>query len=142
MPEISLLPTINAMLNFAAACFLFAGWRAVKRGNLTGHWRNMTTALSISALFLGCYLYYHYMVGSVKYEGSAFMKTIYLIILIPHVILATLQVPAILAAVITALKKNFELHRKITRILWPVWMYVSVTGVMVYVMLYVIPHGI
>ncbi len=141
MPEISLLPTLNATLNLISIFFLVAGRRAVKRGDIGGHWRNMTAALCVSALFLGSYLYYHALVGSVKYEGVGWARALYLLILVPHILLAALQVPFILAAVATALRARFDVHRRITRILWPVWLYVSVTGVLVYLLLYIFPHG-
>jgi len=135
------LPTLNAALNLIAFSFLLLGYRSVKRGDVTGHWRFMSLALLSSALFLGSYLYYHYNVGSVTYEGAGWVKGLYLLILVPHVILATLQVPFILWAVWAALKRKFSLHVRLVRWVWPVWVYVSVTGVLVYLMLYVFPHG-
>ena len=140
---ISFLPTLNAILNLVSVFFLISGRQAVKKGDLSRHWRQMTKALCASGLFLASYLYYHFVVlqGSMRYEGGALMRTVYLIILIPHVILAVAQIPFIIAAVVTALKKNFVLHVRITRKLWPVWLYVNITGVLVYLMLYVLPHG-
>lgn len=135
------LPTLNATLNLIALIFLLMGRRAVKSGDITSHWKFMSLALANSALFLGSYLYYHYQVGSVSYEGAGWAKGFYFLILIPHVILATLQVPFIVAAVWTALRRRFRLHVKIVRWIWPVWVYVSVTGVLVYLMLYIFPHG-
>lgn len=141
MPSTTFLPTLNALLNLTAVYFLVRGRMAVKRGDIPGHWRNMTLALCVSALFLSSYLYYHYLVGSVKYEGNAFFRFVYFVVLIPHIILAVAQVPFIVAAVVTAMKQKFSLHVRIVKILWPVWIYVSVTGVIVYLMLYVFPHG-
>lgn len=135
------LPTLNAALNLIALIFLLLGRRAVKRGDITGHWQLMSLALANSALFLGSYLYYHYQVGSVPYEGAGWTRALYLLILIPHVILAALQVPFIVAAVWSALRRRFRLHVKIVRWVWPVWVYVSVTGILVYLMLYIFPHG-
>ena len=136
------LPTINAILNLTALCFLVLGRRSVKRGDVTGHWRFMSLALGSSAIFLGSYLYYHYGVGSeVTYEGAGDMRALYLLILIPHVILAVLQLPFIIAVVWTALRQKFSLHVSLVRWVWPVWVYVSVTGVLVYLMLYIFPHG-
>lgn len=145
MPEtpISFLPTLNAILNLVSVFFLIVGRQAIQKGNISGHWKNMTKALCASGLFLASYLYYHFVVlqGSMRYEGGPVMRFIYLTILIPHVILAVAQLPFIIAAVITALKKNFPAHTRITRRLWPVWLYVNITGVIVYLMLYVLPHG-
>src|SRR5690606_11819130 len=135
------LPTLNAVLNLIALVFLLLGRRAVKSGDVTRHWQFMSLALANSALFLGSYLYYHYRVGSVSYEGAGWVRSLYFLILIPHVILATVQVPVIVAAVWSALRRRFRLHVKIVRWIWPVWVYVSVTGVLVYLMLYIFPHG-
>lgn len=137
-------PTLNALLNLTAIFFLVRGRRAIKRGNTERHWKSMVIALFVSALFLSSYLYYHLIYleeGSVKYQGSALMRGIYLLVLIPHVILAVAQVPFVVAALVTALRKNFSTHVRVVKILWPVWMYVSVTGVIVYLMLYIFPHG-
>lgn len=136
------LPTLNATLNLIAIVFLVLGRRAIKQGKISRHWKLMTQALCVSALFLASYLYYHFFVlqGSMPYEGGPVLRTIYLFILIPHILLAIGQLPFIVAAVVTAMKGKFETHKRITRILWPVWVYVSVTGVIVYLMLYVLPH--
>lgn len=132
------LPTINAILNGTAACFLFAGWVAIKRGHHHARHRNlMVVALFASALFLSCYLYYHAHAGSVPYQGTGILRLIYFAILIPHIILAALMVPFILIALWLAFRGRYHAHARITRWLWPVWMYVSVTGVIVYLMLYV-----
>ncbi len=141
MPDISPLPTLNAILNLIAAVFLVLGRGAILRGNVALHRRHMLAALGFSAAFLASYLYYHYLVGSVKYEGAGWLRALYLIILIPHIILATLQVPFIFAALWTGLKNKLVWHVRIVKIIWPVWMYVSVTGVLVYLMLYIFPHG-
>jgi len=136
------LPTLNACLNFTALIFLLFGRYYVKKGNLTLHWKMMTCALSTSAVFLASYLYYHLVVGSpVTYEGTGFMRSFYLLVLIPHIILAVLQLPFIIAVVTTALRKKFVIHVKLVKWVWPVWVYVSVTGVLVYLMLYIFPHG-
>ena len=136
---VPLLPTINATLNLIATFLLLGGWFAIKNNrNVKLHRAFMVGALICSALFLSCYLYYHYYVGSVRYEGEGLLRTIYFIVLGTHVPLATLMVPFILAAVWFAFREQFEKHRKIVRWVWPVWMYVSVTGVVIYVMLYLI----
>jgi len=97
----------------------------------------MVSALSVSAVFLASYLYYHYTAGHVVYHGTGALKTIYLLVLIPHIILAVAMLPFIYLAFHHAFKGNFEKHKKIVKITWPVWMYVSVTGVIVYLMLYI-----
>ena len=136
------LPTLNALLNLTALTFLILGWVCIKKGDIQSHWKMMSLALASSAMFLASYLYYHFVVGSpVTYEGTGFTRALYFLILIPHVILATLQVPFILATVWAALTKRFQLHVKLVKWVWPVWVYVSVTGVMVYLMLYIFPHG-
>ena len=132
------LPAINAVLNGIAACFLLAGWIAIKRTHNSARHRNlMLGTLFLSALFLSSYLYYHAGVGSVPYRGTGLLRPLYFAILIPHIILAGLMVPFILLAVWFAFQKRYRTHARITRWLWPVWMYVSVTGVLVYLMLYV-----
>lgn len=131
-------PALNASLNAIATVFLFFGWLAIKRyKNVALHRAMMGSALIASALFLGCYLYYHYQTGArTPFPGDGIAKYVYYAILITHVPLAALMVPFILAAVWFALKGQFGSHVRITRFLWPVWMYVSVTGVIIYVMLY------
>ena len=135
------LPTLNACLNLLALIFLLFGRVAIKKGNALRHKQLMISALVTSALFLTSYLYYHYHAGSVRYEGVSWLKGLYLFILIPHIILATAQVPFILAVVWSAFTERFTLHVKLVRWVWPVWVYVSVTGVLVYLMLYIFPHG-
>lgn len=137
-----LLPTINATLNGCAAVLLFLGWRAIKAGKRDTHRKIMMAALTASALFLVCYLYYHFTSrGITRYQGTGVMRYLYFTILLTHTPLAGLMTPFILAAVAFAMKGNFEAHKRITRWLWPVWMYVSVTGVVIYVILYLLPQS-
>jgi uncharacterized membrane protein YozB (DUF420 family) len=139
--SLPLLPTINASLNGIAALLLFLGWRAIKSGNRERHKAIMIAALATSATFLVCYLYYHFTaVGLTRYQGQGLMRTIYFSILLSHTPLAAIMTPFILAAVYFALKGRFDAHTRITRWVWPVWMYVSVTGVLIYVMLYLLPQ--
>jgi len=131
------LPALNAGLNGVASLFLLGGWLMIKqRGNRRLHTVLMICALVSSALFLSSYLVYHYHVGHTVYEGEGLIRLLYFSILLTHVPLATLMVPFIFAAVWFAYRQRFDLHVRITRYVWPVWMYVSVTGVMIYVMLY------
>ncbi|MCC6797985.1 MAG: DUF420 domain-containing protein [Candidatus Hydrogenedentes bacterium] len=138
--ELPLLPTINAVLNGSAAVLLFLGWRAIKSGRRDTHRNIMIAALTVSALFLACYLYYHYQVGSVRYQGQGIARTLYFAILLTHTPLAGLMTPFILASVWFAYKQRFDIHTKLTKWVWPVWMYVSVTGVIIYLMLYILPQ--
>lgn len=130
-------PTLNAVLNLTAAIFLFLGYMAIKRKDVKQHRRFMIAALCASFLFLICYVIYHLMTGSTQYEGEGILRVIYFIILLTHTPLAMLIVPFVIAAVIFALKGDFKRHVMITRWLWPTWMYVSVTGVVIYLMLYI-----
>ena len=130
------LPGLNAFLNGIATILLLAGFIAIKRGRQDTHKKFMVGALGTSALFLISYLIYHYQVGSVPYPHHDWTRPVYFAILIPHVILAAVMVPFILLAVWHAFKGRFEKHTRITRWIWPVWMFVSVTGVVIYFMLY------
>jgi uncharacterized membrane protein YozB (DUF420 family) len=129
--------TVNALLNLGAAFLLVAGWWMIRR---VGDWRKhrnvMLAALAVSALFLVSYLIYHAQVGSVPYPYQDWTRTLYFAVLIPHVILAALMVPFIVVAVVQALRHRFEAHRKIVRWVWPTWLFVSLSGVAVYLMLY------
>ncbi len=130
------LPTLNASLNAVAATFLLLGYIAIKQKKEELHKKLMISALVVSAAFLTSYLIYHYHVPSKKFPDLGWIKTVYLIILIPHIILAAAMVPMILKTFWHAFRNEREKHRKIARITFPIWMYVSVTGVVVYFMLY------
>ncbi len=133
---ISDLSTVNAVLNSISSIFLIFGFIAIKKGQRERHKKFMIAALTTSALFLVSYLVYHYNVGSVPYPHYDWTRTFYFIILVPHIIFAGIMTPFILIAVYFALKERFENHKKIVRWIYPVWMYVSVTGVVIYLMLY------
>jgi len=138
--NISIFPTINASLNGLAGVFLLLGWLAIKRKKPDTHKRYMIAALISSALFLCCYVTYHYLVqGVTRYQGQGFIRFVYFFILLTHTPMAVVIVPFCGLAVWYALKGNFERHTRITRWLMPVWVYVSVTGVLIYLMLYVFP---
>lgn len=134
--NISDLSTLNALLNAVSATLLIAGYGYIKKGEQEKHKRFMIGALVVSALFLTSYLIYHYYIGSVPYPHHDWTRPVYFIILIPHVILAGIMTPFILVAVWFALKARFERHRKLVKWVWPVWMYVSLSGVVIYLMLY------
>lgn len=130
------LPTVNATLNSIAGAFLLFGYIAIKQGKEELHKKLMVSALVVSAAFLTCYLIYHYHVPSKKFPDLGWIKTVYFLILFPHIILAAVMVPMILKTFWHAYRGEWEKHKKIAKITFPIWMYVSVTGVIVYFMLY------
>ena len=134
------LPALNAVLNSASAILVLAGVYFIKQGNVTAHKTCMLAALGVSALFLTSYLIYHYQVGSVRFEHEGPIRVIYLGILLTHTVLAAAVVPLVLRTVYLALKNRLDSHRRIARWTFPIWIYVSVTGVVVYLMLYQMPN--
>lgn len=133
---VDFLPAIDASLNFVSAVLLFLGFRAIKSGQQEKHRKIMLTALASSALFLICYVTYHYQVGSVPYPYHDWTRPVYFAILIPHVIMAAVMSPAILILVWFALTSKFDRHRRLAKWVWPIWMFVSVSGIVVYLMLH------
>lgn len=131
-----LWPALNALLNFSAGFCLVNGYVAIKAGKRDVHKRWMITAFSCSVIFLVSYLSYHFQVGSVSFEGAGFVRTLYLGILLTHTVLAVVIAPMALVTLNRAVRGRFDLHKRIARITFPLWVYVSVTGVVVYVMLY------
>ncbi len=132
------LPTLNAALNGLAGIFLFLGWRAIKSGNQERHKQMMISALVTSSAFLVSYITYHVLIhGLTHYQRQGIWRGIYFFILLTHTPLAVIVVPFSLMAIRYALRKDFKRHTGITKWLLPVWMYVSVTGVLVYLMLYI-----
>lgn len=134
--DYSLLPTINAILNATSGALVLLGYRNIRRGKDAIHKKFMLTAIGVSAIFLASYLIYHWEVGSIKFQGEGIIRIIYFSILISHTILAVVIVPMVLRTVYLALKGRFEKHRKIAKLTFPIWVYVSATGVIVYFMLY------
>lgn len=132
----SYLPTVNAALNSLSAVFLTLGYYFIRKKQITAHKACMLSAFASSTLFLISYLVYHYQVGSVPFKAQGFLRTVYFTILISHTLLATAIVPLVLITLARALKGNFEKHRRIARWTFPIWLYVNVTGVIVYWMLY------
>ncbi len=130
------LPFFNACLNSLAAVLLSLGYWAIKRQQQLLHKKLMIAAFLVSTLFLVSYLIYHYSVGHVAFKGEGWLKTLYFFILIPHIILAVVMLPLILRTFYLAYKQDFVRHKKIARITLPIWLYVSVTGVLVYWFLY------
>ncbi len=130
------LPALNAIFNTISAGFLTLGYLQIRRGNIRQHRRMMVLALIFSALFLVSYLVYHLQIGSVPYPHHDWTRGVYFAILIPHIILAGLNAPFVLAVVWLAVQGKFQNHRRLARYVLPIWMFVCITGVIVYVMLY------
>jgi uncharacterized membrane protein YozB (DUF420 family) len=134
------LPALNASLNAAACVLLCAGLVLIKKGRRTGHARAMIAASAVSAAFLASYLTYHFAVvpriGHTEFRGTGLARSGYRVLLVSHVILAALNVPLVLLTLWRAYRRDWERHRRIARWTWPVWLYVSVTGVLVYFVLY------
>jgi uncharacterized membrane protein YozB (DUF420 family) len=132
-------PSINATLNGCCAVLLVVGYLAIRRGQVTLHKCCMLTALGVSAAFLASYLYYHVVVRggqSTRFEGPAGVRAVYLAILIPHIVLAIVALPMELRVTYLGLKDRLDQHRRLARWTLPIWLYVSITGVVVYWMLY------
>jgi uncharacterized membrane protein YozB (DUF420 family) len=134
--QISDLPALNAMLNGLAAIFLTAGYVLIRRGRADLHKRCMLAALATSALFLTSYVIYHFNTGSRPFPGQGTIRIVYLAILITHVVLAAAILPMALITAARGLKGQYALHVRIARWTLPIWLYVSVTGVVIYLMLY------
>ena len=130
------LPTLNAFLNSTSAILLTIGYVFIRRGNRSAHRVCMIGAFATSTLFLACYLVYHYSHGATRFPGQGLARTLYFVILTTHTILAVAIVPMIFITFFRALKERFDRHRAIARWTLPLWLYVSVTGVVVYLMLY------
>jgi uncharacterized membrane protein YozB (DUF420 family) len=134
--SVSDLPALNAGLNATAGVLLFAGWLMIRGGRITAHRRCMLAAFTASSLFLVSYVVYHAQAGSRPFTGQGPARAVYFAILISHVVLAAAIVPLALVTLTRALRGDFARHRRIARWTFPIWMYVSVTGVVIYWMLY------
>lgn len=134
--ELSAFPTLNASLNASAGGLLVLGWVFIKTGRREAHRWAMVAAFLCSAVFLACYLWYHFHAGSVRFQKTGPIRTVYFTILLTHTVLATAVLPVILRTLFLAAKGRFEEHRRWARWAFPIWLYVSVTGVTVYWMLY------
>jgi len=141
MVDIHLLPAINAVLNGTSAVLVAAGIVLIRHKKRTAHKRVMLAAVGTSTLFLLCYLWYHAQVGNVRFMAYGWPRPVYFFILTTHTLLAIVVVPLVLVTVIRALRGRFERHRASARWTYPVWLYVSVTGVVIYVMLYCLFAG-
>ena len=133
--DLSFMPAMNAALNACAAVLLASGWVAIRRRSTRVHKFLMVSAFACSGLFLVGYLSYHWMHGDTKYQGTGAMRTAYLTILATHIVLSMFVVPGALLAFWFAARKRFDLHRRLNRVLLPIWLYVSVTGVAIFFLL-------
>ena len=134
--QYAIFPVINASLNGASTVLLLTGHWLIGKGRVAAHRAAMITAVGTSTLFLASYLYYHAHVGSVHFQGTGWARPLYFTILISHVVLAAVIVPLVIITLTQALRERFDRHRAIARWTYPLWLYVSVTGVLVYFMLY------
>jgi len=134
--DLTILPALNALLNLMSATCLIFGFIDIRRGNRVRHKKMMLSALLFSFLFLVSYLTYHAFHGDTLFQGEGWVRPLYFFILISHIILSVVVLPLVLTTVFFAATGNFTMHPKIARITLPLWMYISVTGVLVYLMLY------
>lgn len=134
--DVTDLPVVNATLNSISALLLATGYYFIRRRQVARHKLCMASAFAVSCVFLICYLVYHYHVGSVPFTGQGWIRPVYFTILITHIVLAAVIVPLALLTLYRAWREQFDRHRRIARWTLPIWMYVSVTGVMIYLMLY------
>jgi len=134
--SLSDLPAVNAGLNTLSTIFLTAGYLFIRAQRQAAHRNCMIGAVVSSTLFLACYVIYHYNAGRTTFRDPAWFRPIYLTILLTHTILAVVIVPMVLVTLYHAARRQFERHKRISRWTWPIWMYVSVTGVLIYFLLY------
>ena len=138
MTYLAWLPTLNALLNASSAVLLVSGFLLIRRGKRDLHRRAMLGATGFSVAFLVSYVIYHVQVGSIPFTGTGGVRPLYFAILIPHIILAVVNVPLVIVTLRRGLKGMYALHKPLARKTLAVWLYVSVTGVIVYLMLYII----
>ena len=134
--DVSALPKLNAVLNAGSAVLLSAGYVFIRRRRIAAHLSCMLSAFSLSILFLISYVVYHFHAGSRPFTGQGWIRPLYFVLLLTHVVLAATIVPLALTTIWRALTGRFERHRRIARWTLPIWLYVSVTGVLIYWMLY------
>jgi len=140
--QYAFFPALNASLNGASAAFLLTGRVLIANRRMAAHRVCMIAAVVASALFLACYLFFHFKVGNILFLGQGWARPVYFAILISHVILAMVIVPLAIVTLNRGLRARYDKHRAIARWTWPLWMYVSITGVIVYLMLYQwFPHS-
>lgn len=133
------LPAVNATLNGSCLVLLLLGWAGIRSARTRAHIGCMVAALAVAAAFLSCYLVYHAQVGSVPFRGLGLTRTVYFTVLLSHTVLAAAMVPMIAITLVRAVRKRFDSHVRLARVTLPIWLYVSLTGVLIYVMLYRLP---
>ena len=136
MADLSIFPALNASLNGASAVLIATGRILIRRKKVNLHRACMIAAVTTSTLFLASYLYYHAHVGSVHFPGQGWTRPVYFTLLISHTVLAAAVVPLVVWSLTLGLRGRFERHRRVSRWTYPIWLYVSITGVLVYVVLY------
>ena len=136
MADLTIFPALNASLNGASAVLIATGRLLIRRKKVNLHRACMIAAVSTSTLFLASYLYYHAHVGSVHFPGQGWTRPVYFTLLISHTVLAAAVVPLVVWSLTLALRGRFDRHRRVSRWTYPIWLYVSITGVLVYVILY------
>ena len=132
---VAILPATNALCNTLCACCLIGGWVFIRRGNRTVHIRFMLSAVTFSVLFFIGYVVYHHFHGDTPFPGQGIIRPIYFVVLISHIVLSIVMLPLILSTLYYAARRQFTTHRKIARYTLPIWLYVSITGVVVFLML-------
>ena len=135
-PNVGVLPTVNALLNTASAVLLTAGFVFIRRRNVAAHRACMLGAFAVSVLFLVCYVVYHAYAGSRPFTGQGWIRPVYFVLLVSHIVLAAAIVPLALTTIYRGLSAQLDRHKRIARRTLPIWLYVSVTGVIVYLLLY------
>lgn len=130
--DLSFMPAVNAALNASASALLASGWVSIRRKSIRVHKFLMVAAFACSGLFLVGYLAYHWMHGDTKFQGTGALRTAYFTLLVSHIVLSMFVVPGALLAFWFAARKRFDLHRRLNRVLLPIWLYVSVTGVAIF----------
>lgn len=133
---VSYLPHLNAILNSTSAVLLLSGYTFIRKGNIAAHRTCQISALAVSILFLCSYLTYHFQHGATRFAGQGLARPVYFTILFTHTVLAVVIVPLVTITFVRAFRGDFVRHRRIARVTLPMWLYVSVTGVIVYLMLY------
>jgi len=139
--DVAALPTLNALLNGTSAVLLGAGWVCIRRRRITAHRACMLGAFCVSVLFLVSYVTYHALAGSRPFTGQGWVRGVYFPVLISHIVLAAGMVPFVLTTLYRALSGDFTRHARLARLTLPVWLYVSITGVLVYYLLYQLAGG-
>lgn len=134
--DLSIFPALNASLNGASGVLLVIGHRFIRRSKVAAHRACMLAAFTCSTVFLACYLYYHFHAGVIRFQGRGWIRPVYFTLLLSHTILAIVVVPMVLLTLARALRSDFVRHRAMARWTYPIWLYVSVTGVMVYFFVY------